>query len=269
MQKIRFEKGFDPKATLECGQVFRYKKTDGGYEVIATDKRCEILSDDEGFFMLTDSERFFKNYFDFDRNYDTIINNIKANDKLAKMADFGKGIRILNQDPIETVFSFIISANNNILRIKLILERLCTSLGKDMGGYFAFPSLKDLASVDESFYSGIGAGYRANYLTNTAKALLDIDVEELKNLDTGSLRAKLLQLKGVGRKVADCILLFGFHRTDVFPVDTWIKKVFAKSYGDVPAEKLSEILVKTYGEYSGYVQQYLFYYARDNFVEEL
>lgn len=269
MQKIRFEKGFDPKSTLECGQVFRYKKTESGYEVIALDKRCEIFSDDEGFYMLTDSETFFKNYFDFDRNYDTIINNIKANDKLAKMAEFGKGIRILNQDPVETVFSFIISANNNIPRIKLILDRLCKSLGRDMGGYFAFPTLNEMARVDESFYSAIGAGYRANYLAETAKTLRDIDVEALKSLDTESLRCELNKLKGVGRKVADCILLFGFHRTDVFPVDTWIKKVFAKSYGNLSAESLSKVLVETYGEYSGYVQQYLFYYARDNFLEEL
>ena len=269
MQKIRFEKGFEPKATLECGQLFRYEATDSGYRVFATDKTCEISSDDGGWFMLTDDETFFKNYFDFNRNYDTIINNVKADDKLRKAAEFGKGIRILNQDPVETVFSFIVSANNNIPRIKLILNRLCRLAGECKGDYYAFPTLEAMASLDEKDFSAIGAGYRASYLASTAKSLLCIDFDELRKLDTGTLRNELMKLKGVGRKVADCILLFGFHRTDVFPVDTWIKKVFQKSYGDLSAEKLSERLVETYGELSGYVQQYLFYYARDNFLEEL
>jgi N-glycosylase/DNA lyase len=182
---------------------------------------------------------------------------------LTKAIEFGRGIHILRQDALETVFSFLISQNNHIPRIKGIIERMCVGLGKDMGGYYAFPTLEAMAGAGEDYFSSIGAGYRASYLDRTAKTLLDRNFDSFKNLNTADLRSALMALHGVGRKVADCILLFGFNRFDVFPVDTWIKKVFEAEYKDVPADRLSVMLVDRYGEYAGFVQQWLFYYKRE------
>lgn len=267
MQKIYFDKNFSPAATLECGQVFRYKKEGDCYTVHALDKECRIYRDGDGYYMLSDDEKFFKNYFDFDGKYDIIIDNLSSDENLREMVEFGKGIRILNQNPFEMIISFIISQNNNIPRIKTIIERLCASLGRDMGTYFAFPTLEDMAACDEEFYFKLGTGYRANYLESVSKALLNVDLSSLFSLDTESLRTELLKLKGVGRKVADCILLFGFHRLDVFPVDTWIKKIFSAKMGDISADEMSKRLVDKYGDKSGLVQQYLYYYARENKID--
>ena len=129
--------------------------------------------------------------------------------------------------------------------------------------YLDFDTNYDIIQMKVQDKGLIGAGYRAPYLVRTAKALADVDLKEWSSLPTPDLRARLTALHGVGRKVADCVLLFGFNRFDVFPVDTWIRKVFEPRYGDMPAEKLSETLVAEYGELSGFVQQWLFYYKRE------
>lgn len=252
----------DIRATLFCGQVFRFREDNGVFTVISGDKICKIVQEENGYNFCSNDANYFKKYFDIDRNYDIIQKKVQDKGLVSSAVEFGAGIRILNQEPIEVIFSFIISANNHIPRIQSIIERLCESLGKDMGGYFAFPTLEELASKDERFFRELGAGYRANYLAESAKMLKDFDLVELSGLQTEKLRQKLETLKGVGRKVADCILLFAFHRTDVFPVDTWIRKVFRAEYGDIPADKLSKLLVERYGDNAGYVQQWLFYQKR-------
>lgn len=255
---------FDVGQTLNCGQVFRYKETDGGYDVFALDHKAVIEEKQDRYIFDCDDAEFFKKYFDFDTDYGFIQSKVSDKGLLSSAIEFGRGIHILRQDPMETVFSFLISQNNHIPRIKGIIERMCAGLGKDMGGYYAFPTLDALAQAGEEYYASIGAGYRASYLDRTAKRLLNTDTSAFADLDTADLRSALMALHGVGRKVADCILLFGFNRFDVFPVDTWIKKVFEEEYPGVPAEKLSALLVKRYGEYAGFVQQWLFYYKRES-----
>lgn len=254
---------FDLAATLNCGQVFRFKE-DGGETVLHAGRHRAVFRDEgEGYRADCDDADFFKKYLDFDTKYDII--QLKMQDKglVSSAIDFGKGIHILRQDAAETIFSFLVSQNNHIPRIKAVIERMCDGLGEDMGGYRAFPSAKAVADAGEDYFVRIGAGYRASYLVATAKALLDTDLEEWKRLPTEELRGRLMALKGVGRKVADCVLLFGFGRKDVFPVDTWILKVFADEYGGMSAEKLAEVLVARYGECAGYVQQWLYYYKRE------
>lgn len=257
---------FDIAQTLECGQVFRFVQDGNEYVIKALDHIARICDEGDSYSICCDDEQFFKSYFDFDTNYELIQSKVQDKGLVSSAIEFGKGIRILRQDPLETIFSFLISQNNHIPRIKGIIERMCTNLGKDMGGYFAFPTLDALASVGEDFYAQIGAGYRAAYLDRVAKRLLDEDVESWKNIDTSELRSKLMSLHGVGRKVADCILLFGFSRFDVFPVDTWIKKIFEDEFPGVPAEKMAVLLVEKYGKYAGFVQQWLFYYKREKKV---
>lgn len=258
---------FDISQTLNCGQVFRFTENDGVYRLFALDHFAEISDKGDTYFVDCDDVEFFKSYFDFDTNYELIQSQLQDKALLSSAMEFGKGIHILRQDAAETVFSFLISQNNHIPRIKGIIERMCEGLGKDMGGYHAFPTIEALANAGEEYFASIGAGYRAAYLDRTAKTLSSAgSIENMRTLDTPSLRAELMSLHGVGRKVADCILLFGFNRFDVFPVDTWIKKVFEKEYPSVPADKMSVLLVEKYGKYAGFAQQWLFYYKREKKV---
>lgn len=254
---------FDLAATLDSGQVFRYKLTGGGATLIAGRHRAGFAACEDGWKVECDDAPFFKKYLDFDTNYDII--QLKTQDKglVSSAIAFGRGIHILRQDAAETIFSFLVSQNNHIPRIKGIIERICDALGEDMGGYRAFPTIEALAGAGTEFFASVGAGYRAEYLSRTAERLAEEDLAEWRALPTEELRAKLTSLHGVGRKVADCVLLFGFGRTDVFPVDTWIRKAFSEEYGAMPADKLAVRLVERYGDLSGYVQQWLYYYKRE------
>lgn len=188
-------------------------------------------------------ENFFVKYFDLCKNYDII--RLKLGDKgLFRAAiDFGQGIRILQQDPFETLISFIISANNHIPRIKSIIERLSTALGDRCDGFNAFPTAKALSGKDADYYFKAGLGYRAPYIVETARAVKDgFDLDGLQTLSTDKARKELMTLKGVGPKVADCILLFGFGREDVFPVDTWIKRFTIPTSGTRTIPQKSERL---------------------------
>lgn len=215
---------FDVEQTLDCGQVFRFVKDGNAFKVCAKNHMAHIEDKGCEYSVVCDDKDFFEKYFDFDTDYAAIQQTVQDGGFVSEAIEYGKGIHILRQDPTEAIFSFIISQNNHIPRIKGIIERICGTLGEDMGEYHAFPSVEKLASAGEDFYASIGAGYRAAYLDRVAKTLLDEDVNEWKKLSTSDLRSKLLSLYGVGRKVADCALLFGFSRFDVFPVDTWIKK---------------------------------------------
>lgn len=254
---------FDIKQTLDCGQVFRYKEENEKFTLTAGNHRAIFSVSADGTTIDCDDENFFRKYLDFDTNYDII--QLKSQDKglVSSAIDFGKGIRILKQNFVETVFSFIVSQNNHIPRIKAIIERICAEIGEDMGGYNAFPTVEALASKNEDWYASLGAGYRAEYLALTARRFVDEGIPDFTDTDTETARKILTSYKGIGRKVADCILLFGLARHDVFPVDTWIMKVFEEEYAGVPADKLSRLLVEKYGEYSGYVQQWLFYFKRE------
>lgn len=259
-------KFFNPTDTFECGQIFRYKKSaEGAYTVASRDKFAVVKKSECGYSVTTDDEEYFKNFFDLTADYGKIIEELSCKKEVMKRATaFGSGIRILKQDLYETIISFIISANNNIKRIQLIIERLCAALGKKTEYGFAFPEPKVMADKNEEFFAGIGAGYRAAYLAETAKKLYDgFDFDELKKSDTATARKILLSLKGIGPKVADCILLFGMHRGDVFPVDTWIKKVYHAEFETGLADsKISDYFVNLFGENAGIAQQYLFYFFR-------
>ncbi len=257
---------FDLTATLECGQVFRFTRDEDCCVIKAGRHIARVYELEDSYRVVCDDKDFFWRYFDFDTDYALVQSKVSDEAQVAEAIEFGKGIHILRQDPAETIFSFLISQNNNIPRIKSIIERLSDGLGEDMGDYRAFPTVEAMAGAGKAYFLSIGAGYRADYLDKTANALLEADLDEWAALDTDSLRARLMSLHGVGRKVADCILLFGFSRFDVFPVDTWIKKVFESAYPGMPADKMSVLLVEKYGKYAGFVQQWLFYYKREKKV---
>lgn len=254
---------FNPQHILECGQIFSFKKNGETYQVFSADKKAEIFETKNGYKIITKNPDYFENFFDLKTDYGKIKQNLKQYDILTKPIEYGYGIRIVKQDLFETVISFIVSANNNIKRIQMILDRMRQKLGQNMGDYYAFPTKEALESVDEKFFTDIGAGYRAKYLYETVRLINEKTLQEWDLLTTPELRKKLVGLSGVGPKVADCILLFGYGRGDVFPVDTWMAQMYNKFYEHQENREIIRYnLTKQFGQLSGYAQQYLFFYMR-------
>lgn len=264
---------FNVEDTLSCGQLFRFKPYKNGYLVFAEDKCAYAYNQGEKAVVECDKadKEFFEEYFDLKRDYSLIyLSAVKEGfDILSKSATLGKGVRILNQNKVEALISFIVSQNNNIPRIKGILERLCTALGeeKKFGDvvYNAFPTAESMAKMPVEFYKNIGLGYRAEYVKVTAELIANgMNLDDMAKLSTLELKKALVALKGVGPKVADCVLLFGFHRSDSFPVDTWIEKVYREDFGGALKDrnKITEWFTEKFKNNSGYYQQYLFYYKR-------
>ncbi len=258
---------FDIKHILDCGQVFRYRNDGDCYTLFAKNLKCLLRKEKGCVIIESTNAEYFVDYFDLKRDYAALKRNLtECYPNIKEAIDFGRGIRLLNQDPYEMIISFIISANNNIPRIKKIIERLCDGLGEDMGGYRAVPTPEAMAGAEKSFFSSIGAGYRDDYLYKASRQLMELDLEEIRLADTEKARKTLLSLQGVGKKVADCILLFAFKKTDLFPMDTWSKKIYL-SLGyeaDENIGRMSARLVERFGNLSGYAQQYLYYYFREN-----
>ncbi|MBR2968382.1 MAG: DNA-3-methyladenine glycosylase 2 family protein [Clostridia bacterium] len=263
---------FNIRDTLDCGQIFRYVPENAGYRIFSGEHVCEAHECDGKVFVRCDSAEYFKAFFDLGRDYREIYSSAigYGNEFLCKAAECGKGIRILRQDTEEMLFSFIVSQNNNIPRIKGIIERLCSALGKRREfcgkSYFTFPKAAQIAQKSEDFYKSIGLGYRAAYLPSVANALLDgFDINFAKSLSTPELKRELVKLKGVGPKVADCVALFGFGRADSFPVDTWIEKIYREDFNGKLSDRraITEFFTDAFGENSGYFQQYMFHYKRN------
>lgn len=259
---------FDPKAILTCGQVFRFKEENESWIVHSKDKQAIITKANDCYEIFGDPE-FFHHYFDLSNDYQSIINTLIDKPLVSEALSIGKGIRILKQDPFETIISFIISANNLIPRIKGIIERLCLNLGENMGDFYAFPTAEVMAVQPLEFFTKIGCGYRDVYLLETAKTIAngDFDLEKPFHLSTDDAKKYLMTLKGVGPKVADCILLFAYQKYDVFPVDTWIKKLYFSIFPEKPSNtspiQMRKELVELYGSFAGIGQQYLFYKIRE------
>lgn len=273
MQRIECDRAyFEPKSTLDCGQVFRYRPWKKGYLVCSADRACYLYAEDSAAVIECEDKDagYFYEYFDLARDYKSICERAKSYglDSVTAAAEYGKGMRILSQNRDETVFSFLVSQNNHIPRIKGILERIAQSAGEEkrFSGetFYAFPSASVLAQKDEVFFADLGAGYRAKYLAKTAKMLSQGALEGAQLLSGKELRARLMELEGVGPKVADCIALFAFRDTRAFPVDTWLEKVYREDFKGAltDREKISEYFKDLFQDIAGYVQQYLFYCKR-------
>ncbi len=258
--------GFNVESTLDCGQMFRFNKlSDNKFEVFSADKHADITIYGNVIDISTEDTDYFYRYFDLDTDYLAVKNRLSQKSPFLKeVCDYGYGIRILNQDLSEMIFSFIISANNNIKRIKGIVERISEALGTKTKYGYAFPTAQQMAQGSVELFAKLGAGYRASYLYETAQRLVDgTIVAQLPNCSTQDARKLLLSLKGIGPKVADCILLFGMHRNDVCPVDTWIKKVYHNHFETgLKDNRIADYFVNLFGQDSGICQQFLFYFER-------
>jgi len=254
---------FDLPHTLDCGQAFRWEqKENGNWHGVAFNRYLEISKQEDGTIILhnTTPEEFdlvWRDYFDLERDYNAIINAISGNEILSTAAKFGSGIRVLNQEPWETLCSFIISQNNNIKRIKGIISRLCENFGEEKSGYYTFPSAEKIASLSLEDLSVLRSGFRAKYILDAATKVAsgEIDLSNLKNLTVDVARGELMKIKGVGPKVADCALLFSHKHIEAFPKDVWIKRAMEQLFGgELPKEAVP---------FAGIVQQYIFFYARE------
>lgn len=270
------DKFFNVYDTLNCGQVFRFFPREDGFIVLSKDKAVKLFENSGAVTITSTDDEYFKNYFDLDRDYSKIVSGVKecGIKKVADVAEKYSGIRILKQDREEAFFSFMISQNNNIPRIKSTIEKLSSALGKSFQflgeTYYSFPTAQEFSQADLAVLKGAGFGYRAEYIKEAAIKICngEIDFAFLEGLSTENLRKELLKIKGVGDKVANCVTLFGFNRGDSFPVDTWIEKIYREDFNGklLDRTKISKYFLDLFKENSGYAQQYLFYAKRENFI---
>lgn len=271
---------FNPKNIFENGQCFRWEKEeDGSYTIVANKRVINVGRSGDNIILDNTNLEDFKNvwysYFDFDRDYISLRNEfITGDEHLSRAAEFGEGLRILRQSVFEMIISFIISANNQIPRIKRSVDLLSERCGEYIGEYrgkkrYAFPSIEAVANISDEDLAYIKIGFRAPYIKNTANMILsgEVDIENLDKLSYEEAHNELMKLSGVGPKVADCILLFGCAREQAFPVDTWVIKFMNEYYIEEPQKNIKKIKARgleVFGNKAGFAQQYLFYYAREH-----
>lgn len=252
---------FSLEETLECGQCFRWRRNKhGGYTGIVYDRRIELSMDGDTLIISgctpEDYDSWLAQYLGLNQDYGSYKLTLSADETLKNAIGFAPGIRVMRQELWETLCSFIISQNNNIPRISGIIDRLCEGFGRDCGGYYSFPSAAALARLTAEDLAPLRAGFRAGYIIDAAQKVAAgaIDEETIKNAPLNEARAVLMQIRGVGPKVAECTLLFGAGRYDAFPEDVWIKRAMAQLFPNgLPGYALP---------IAGIAQQYIFHYAR-------
>ena len=246
--------------TLEGGQAFRWRHTDDGvFYGVAGGRSLRLRQEENGVTLLNVPEEeldFWLNYLDMGTNYEEIISRFSADKTLSLASEAGRGLRILRQEPFETLISFIISQNNNIPRIRGIIERLCESFGEKTGDSYSFPTASHLSALTEEELAPLRAGFRNRYILDAARKTMDktVDLDLIYDMDYETGKAELKKIVGVGDKVADCVLLFAYHKTEAFPMDVWVKRIVKEYYPDGLPECM--------GDEKGIAQQYLFEYFR-------
>ncbi|MBU3194397.1 DNA-3-methyladenine glycosylase family protein [Clostridium algidicarnis] len=299
---IKKVKNFNLIHIFDCGQCFRWdREENGNYIGVAFERVIELEKRDEDVFIYNTTEEEFKNiweeYFDLQRDYKDIKLELSKDPLLKRAVNFGDGIRILRQEPFELTISFIISANNRIPMIKRAINNISSKWGKPIEykgkTYYAFPRIEDLQGVSLEDIGGCSVGFRAKYIKDSvdkiynAKVLCEkiknegivdeaeiedarkYDLHYIKSCDDDTCHLSLQNFSGIGPKVADCIMLFSMQKYSAFPVDVWVKRAMQHFYlaPDVSLKKIREFGKDRFNELSGFAQQYLFYYARENSIK--
>lgn len=261
--KISEVHDLDLAQTLDCGQSFRWEEqSDGSFRGVAYGKCVRVSLDGDILYIENATKHDFDNiwhdYFDLSLDYGKIKEEIsEIHPVLSEAAKYAPGIRILRQEPYEALCTFIISQNNNIKRIKGIVQRLCENFGEEIGeNAFAFPSAEKMAALTAEDLAPLRAGFRNRYLIDAARKVAsgEVDLHKCKTADYEESRRELMKITGVGVKVADCTLLFGMHRVEAFPVDVWMKRAMEKLFPGMTAND--------FGRWAGIAQQYIFHYSR-------
>lgn len=282
---LKDTKNFDPKHIFECGQCFRWNLSKNGrYTGTAFNRVLEVEKKGKDILFyntnIKDFEEIWLSYFDLDRDYGTIKDKLKEDPLLRLSMEYGTGIRLLQQEPFEILISFIISSNNRIPMIKRSIENISRKWGNPIeykgGTYYSFPSIDKLLTAGEEDLEACSTGFRAKYIYDTVRRLKELSQNEdylcfIKSLEDDNCHEELMKFMGVGPKVADCIMLFSMGKYSAFPVDVWVKRAMQKLYlaPDVSLKKIRDFGRNKFGELSGFAQQYLFYYARENKIDAL
>lgn len=278
MEKLKIKRnGLNLEETITSGQMFRYtKENDGSFTIILKDRVVNIYEDNEYLVVTSNKEKELRKvinkYFDLNRDYESINKILSKNDPYMKeIIKLNKGYRILRQDPEEMFVSYIISQNNQVSRISNSVNMLALKYGKKVkfngNKYYLFPSFKRLKRLTLKQYRECGLGFRDKYVKD-AVIYAYKNPEFLKNLNkykSDKALSELMKLTGIGTKVASCILLFGYGRFDVFPIDTWVKKNIEKNYPNIKTDikSISNFARENYKEYSGLAIQYMFNASRN------
>lgn len=269
LETTRIEKceDFSPAEIFDCGQAFRWNPdSDGAYTGIAYGVPARVWKENGKAYIESlpgSYERIWHKYFDMDRDYALLRCEISREKVLEKACDYGRGIRILKQEPWEALCSFIISQCNNIPRIKGIVEKLCVMCGNEIEfsgeKFFTFPSASEVARLSMKELDTLRSGYRAAYISEAAKGVAcgSINLEAIEEMPTEKAKAELLKIDGVGEKVASCTLLFGLGKLDAFPVDVWMKRAITEFFGE------GKFDYRRFGNLAGLAQQYMFHYMRN------
>ncbi|MCI9566302.1 MAG: N-glycosylase [Eubacterium sp.] len=268
--------------TLECGQCFRFYKQDENDYVIVAYKNLLHMKQENDTLIFYDCDinsvkTIWIPYFDLDRDYAEIKRFLLEKDNLLRDSINEKyGVRILNQEFHEMLISFIISQNKQIPHIKQLVRRISEEYGEYLGEingekYYSFPEVEILGTITEEQFREMKTGFRAPYLADAVEKLSKnvISVVDFQGMDEDDARKKLMEIKGVGEKVANCVMLFGLGYRSAFPIDVWMKRIMETLYfqgKDTKKELIADFAKEMYGEYGGYAQQYLFCYGRDNNV---
>lgn len=264
---------FELKHIFECGQCFRWNNdSDGGYIGVASGRVVRISSINDDIYIKggkIEEKIFWADYFDLDVDYGDIKKELSKDKILCEAVKHGKGIRILNQEPFEIIISFIISANNRIPMIKKAVEIISRKFGNQIEFegkvYYSFPTPDALSEANLADLDC--CGFRASYIIDTTRRIAngEINISHVKNMDLNDAHEELIKLRGIGPKVADCILLFSMKKHGAFPVDVWVKRIMQYFYmaPDVSLKKIRDFGMDKFEGYAGYAQQYLFYYARE------
>ena len=279
-------KNFNIKQILECGQCFRWEKiNDEDYIIIAYGRVIEVLQEGDKVTILNSNEEDFKNiwisYFDLERDYGKIKEELSKDEILKKSVDYGYGIRLLNQEPFELLISFIISARNSIPSIKKTIKKISERWGKEIDykgeKFYTFPTPEMLKNVTEDEIRETGASFRSKYIVDTV-ARVNEDLENgegiynlnrIASLTDDECHSALQEFKGVGAKVSDCIMLFSMSKYSAFPVDVWVKRAMMHFYNaeEGSLNKIRIFARDQFKDLAGFAQQYLFYYARENNIK--
>lgn len=261
--------------TFDCGQCFRFNEVSlfgnkyevggvafGKYVVFAQNNSNQIIIYNS---TVEEYNKIWRKFLSLDVDYNRIDREISLalnSDSMDKAIEVSSGIRILRQDSWEAICSFIISQNNNIPRIKGIIEAMCKRYGEKISflgnEYYTFPSAQVLYEAGEAEIFGLKTGFRAKYIVDACKNILNgtVSIDRIKNeTDFEKCVGELCLIKGIGLKVASCALLFGFEKTEAFPIDVWMKRAMEKYFPQ-------GIDLKSLGKWAGIAQQYLFYYEK-------
>ena len=265
---------FNLKDTVTCGQIFRFEEEiDGSFTVILSDRVINIKQEGNNIIVNSNIEDNIEeciiNYFDLNFDYESINNNLSKYKEIGEVVNSCKGLKMINEPRFEVIISYILSSNNRVPQIKKALDNISKEYGKKVlfnnKEYYLFPSFEELKNCNLETLRNCKTGFRDKYIYEFINKVVnkEFDIDIIEKMNSKDALAYLKSLNGVGDKVASCILLFGYHRFDVFPIDTWVKKYMKEKYNLTNVNDISKFMEDKYKENCGLVIQYIFNYKRN------